>query len=225
MERPVFQIVIIPDDASQPEELIFVDGTLRESHALSSILSEYPVGRGAVTTDHSQSQPRRFTADLYVSETPLRALERELVTDFDVREDVRNYGGQDARTIGPSRTLAAFERARALFDRLDQLRESGALMTLTTAMGQMPDAAITRIDVTHESSESASVIAVEWQQITIADSEETLDVEVPRLRRARDAGQQNGTAETTPDGNAAEAEDVVPRSTLDAITEVVSGFF
>lgn len=207
-DRPRFQILIVPETGE--EEIIFVDGTLREVHTESSIASMFPVGRGRDTTDHLQDQPSSLSVEIIVTESPLRALEVEQVSDYDVTESSLSFRDQDVENIGPTRALSAFERSRALFERLDALRKEGALLTVTTALRQSGSMAITGISAPVEGSQQSVTFAVDFLQIRIADSEETLDVEVPRLNREEDAGNENGTDEGT------EAE-VVPRSGLQAL--------
>ena len=190
MEKPHFRILVIPDSGA--EEIIECDGTLREAPSYSSMASQYPVGRGSVTTDHIQENPLNLIVDLFVTETPLRALENEQIDDFSIDDQTSKVGGGDALFFGPNRTLAPFERSRALVDRLNALRLSGQLVTVTTALGQHGNMAIIAIGAPIEGSDHSVVITVDFQQIRIADSAVTADVEIPRLRSRTNGGTQNG---------------------------------
>jgi hypothetical protein len=203
--KPTFQILIIPD--AGPEEVLLCDGTLREAPYFSSMATQYPVGRGRQITDHIQEMPLTLSVDLLVTETPNRAWASGEVTDFSIVESSQKQGGNTATFLGPSRTLAPFERARNLVSRLNILRLTGQLVTVTTAIGQYERMAVLTINPPVEGGNQSVVVTVDFQQITIADSQVTADVDVPRLRRRTNGGQDNGATDDAPSSAAPQEAD------------------
>lgn len=203
--KPTFQILIVPD--SGPEEVLLCDGTLREAPYFSSMATQYPVGRGRQVSDHIQSMPFTLSVDLLVTETPNRALASGEIANFSITESTQKQGGETATFIGPSRTLEPFERARNLVSRLNILRLTGQLVTVTTALGQYARMAVLTVQAPLEGGNQSVVVTADFQQISIADSQVTADVEIPRLRNRTNAGTQNGTADNAPSSAAPQAAD------------------
>jgi hypothetical protein len=185
-----FQILIDAQDETDTERLLLVDGTAREAYSDTSVPTQYPVGAGRVITDHVQATPSILTVDILCTDTPRQELAEPLAFDHSIVVDTTD--GIESR--GPSRALEPRERARVLYQSLDQIRREARLLTITTALRQYDQMIITRLDPTVESSARMILIPIEFQRIEIARSEVVTAVVVrqPRLRAPVDSGGQNG---------------------------------
>jgi hypothetical protein len=195
----VFQILIAAETEGEQDRILLVDGTLRESPSVQSTPTRYPVGAGRTMSDHIQHQPADLSVDIIVTETPNRELDDPLAFDHSIVTHVNRVGDQDAMTFGSSRALRPFERARTLFESLDQIRLSSRFLTVTTALKYYGRMVMTSLEAPVDGPQQSVIISVGFQEIDVAESrlETAAIVTSPRLRRTDQNGTQNGSEETT----------------------------
>lgn len=214
-----FRILIAAEFDGEEDRILEVDGTVRESPTEQSTPTQYPVGAGRTLTDHVQTLPSLLSVDIYVTETPIRELDPPLAFDYQIVPTTRQFGDRTATAFGPSRTLAPFERARTLYESLDQIRREARFLSVTTAIKHYGQMVITGINAPVDGPSGGLVISVDFQEVAIAESrlETATVVAVPRLRPREQAGAQG----------AQEMSDADPRrrSALQALGDVLGGAF
>ena len=115
-------------------ESLIVDAAISEQHSFTNTVTDHPVEEGTNVADHSRPEPERVTLDCIVSNTPISG-NREQVSVGNGATIVQSTAKEDPR------------RSANALDRLLQLRQSGALITVVTSLREYRDMAIESISI------------------------------------------------------------------------------
>ena len=199
----------------EANELIIADGAIRETHADASLFTQFPVGRGAVISDHKQDAPSLIAVDLLITDTPVDTPESNIPSSFSIGSKVVSVkgggpsallsgdllgaineiaAGSDINTKAPSEFL---ERGKAVYQRLLDVAKAGLLLTVSSSHRTYENMVLTRIELPVDTAERITIIGCEFQQILFADSQEVeiLVVNQPRNKSEKDKGSQEATLE------------------------------
>lgn len=200
-------------------ELIIADGSLRESHVDASIFTQFPVGRGSVISDHKQDAPSFLNVDLLITDTPKVTPETNTPDGFQIAAKVLSASGTTTvDTVGPTSFL---ERGKIVYQRLLEIAQEGLLLTVTTSRRTYENMVLTRVDLPVDSSERATIISCDFQQILFADSQEVpiLVVEQPQNKVEVNRGNQ----ETSLDSEDAENASGTTGQTQSILSSILGG--
>ena len=134
-------LAVIPRPGKiKPEDLeaIVMDAVPEENHDLTNTITDSPVEKGADVTDHIRPDPDQITMKCMISNTPLstgqqtRAVRRG---DF-----VLNTNQEDRGQVGKMDGLAL-----SGWKKLRKLRDDGAVVTVSTTLGDYTSMAIKSI--------------------------------------------------------------------------------
>lgn len=115
-------------------DVIIVDATVGGSHDGSATVTDHPVEEGSDVSDHSRPEPDRLTLDCIVSNTTLSAREQRIVQQGDYRFATTVPG------LDP-------ERARQAYDWLRDIKDTGRLIDVVTALRSYERMAIESMSV------------------------------------------------------------------------------
>lgn len=189
---------IIYEENSELREIEF-DATVSEKHEHIAEITVHPVES---FTDHVRAMPVRLSAEVHVSNTPIRGATKQLrLTTETSRLAVGALPFKKARWENQKAEVNANtvqfdepeDRVASVDRTLRELLSRGAELTVVTSMGTYESMVISSVGTPRDVKSNAVVFALEMQQIFVAststvDAPEPLE---PRARRRQDAGAQS----------------------------------
>jgi len=136
---------------------IAFDAVISEEILASSVVTSNPIETGAEVNDHIYANPKVYSLNAGVSNTPLSVLDSDIFSSSD------QFGDSN----GPGRRVAAWEI-------LNQLHDAGEPFIVQAGLESLPNMVITSLSAPNDSFVSGSLIFnATLVQLTIVDTEET----------------------------------------------------
>src|SRR5690606_5338128 len=123
---------------------IEVDAVLLEQYDLSSTITDHPVDRGASVSDNIINNPRVYTIEAVVTDTPMGLLAALQTIGDNARAAL---GVLSSAILGGEAEAPATARSVAAFESLLALHEGRVVIDVQTGMGLWTDLAIQSIRV------------------------------------------------------------------------------
>jgi hypothetical protein len=194
---------ILYEEGTQLKVVVF-DATLRYVMTSAAMVTTHPVERGQAITDHIRPEPLTFTADVFVTNTPIVSVGHDGATGsvraLDIsgerRDFIKGAQGKNAAEYETKRVTAsaqvlqfsdtAFDRILAVWEILNRICTEGILVTVVNHLGDFDNVALTRVTAPREARGSVTY-TIEGRQIKLVDAEvvevEPLETRAERARR------------------------------------------
>lgn len=189
-------VEIRPSDGRTP---ITFDGTKRESHGASSVITKHPVGLGAKIADHMIDEGYTLKLDLLVSNTPA-AQQVPTASTLQLQSSI-GFGPVSVVTPSPvTAIVGAFPQPdldfiAAKWAELDSLRMSGVLCEIDTSIRVYSNMALTNLDAPRQEI-GMVIFGLRFEPMPTATTATAPAPAIPSAAPAVAAGQQA----TTPTG-------------------------
>jgi hypothetical protein len=177
-------------------DVITVDATMQETHTIEADITEHPVEQGANITDHIRPKLKRYTIDGIISNTPIGptggltdALHTAaLAAGITLPSFPTSFDSDLVRSAGST------TRAKATFEKLQQLADAGQTITIHTPLADYPNMAIESVTVVREKGLSSGGIRFQMtcKEIRTVEAVKTVTSSLPAAAQpAKDLGTQN----------------------------------
>src|SRR5882724_7834184 len=177
-------------------DVITVDATIQETHALEADITEHPVEQGANITDHIRPKLKRYTIDGIISNTPIGPtgeLSDSLHTGA-LALGVTLPSFPTSYDVDLARSAGATTRAKASFEKLIALLDAGQVITIHTPLKDYPSMALETVNVVRDPKTSSGGIRIQviCKEIrTVAALKTVISALPASAQPATDAGTQN----------------------------------
>lgn len=173
----------------------------QETHQLANEITDHPVEEGFNASDHSRPQPDRVTFDARISNTPLSTSQ--------ATEAVKSQGFTFQTTTAAADAAGAIGAvdgyAQGQWEKLKTLRESGAIVKVSTTLGDYNSMAIESISVTRTAKNyDGLAFTISFKLIRVVQNKLTRDVKSNDTR----VGKKKSAGNKTP--KPAEEKDIDP---------------
>ena len=176
---------------------IEIDATIREEHQGTTTITQHNVETGAAVSDHARPEQRKVTADIVITNTPIRVPTTNTdgvsgefsATDVDVATRVdlplvlpgigvaEAIAGNDVlnRTIATSVTVLNFDgpmnRVLSVYNELELLRTSSTVVQLDTALQQYTNMVLQSVTAPRSAGDGSSItFSIVFGEIRFVDS-------------------------------------------------------
>lgn len=174
-----------------------------EQHTLANTITDHPVEEGFNASDHSRPNPDLVTMDCRISNTPLssqQATEAVKAGAFTVQTTVA--AAQAAGAVGATDGYAQGEWAK-----LKRLRDVGAIVTVSTTMGDYDSMAIESISLPRTAKNYDGVaFSISFKKIRVVQNKLTRGV----VSTDKRVGKKKSTGNKTPKDGAADVDPLRP---------------
>src|SRR6267143_513293 len=177
-------------------DVITVDATIQETHALEADITEHPVEQGPNITDHIRPKLKRYTIDGIISNTPIGPtgeLSDALHTGaLALGVTLPNF--PTSYDVDLARSAGATTRAKASFEKLIALLDAGQVITIHTPLRDYPSMALESVNVVRDPKTSSGGIRIQviCKEVRTVAALKTVTSALPAAAQpAADAGTQN----------------------------------
>lgn len=161
-------ITILPNDGN-PNAIIF-DGTISETHDLTSTATKHAIEFGSSISDHVRRNPIGFACEVAVSDQPLYDLGRgEFKTK---RISIAGQSFDLKMLVFPEK----IQRIKEVFDDLEGLIDRNSIVSIITSIKTYDNMVLVKIGLPRNSS-SKNIFSLQFEQIKIVD---TATVPIPK---------------------------------------------
>lgn len=202
---------------------VFVDATIRETHRASALITEHPVAEGADITDHIRPENPGLTAEVHITNTPIRspnvdgAVGSARAVDLEYTSPRLSEGAKGDSEAEPAEYEDStfnnranvlqfdgeFDRVQTVFDVLVELMNTGTRLTIVTSMREYDDMVIADIEAPRDAaSRHALTITLEFRHIRTVATEVVNAPEPLESRAERNRRRGNQDAEDEESGEA-----------------------
>ena len=128
-------VTLIVKPTPDTVEAFQVDAFVNEAHVYSNTITDHPVEEGSNVSDHSRPEPERLQLEVLVSATPLSG-----------SGSTKQTGADGSRFTTTGAQLDA-GRMRTALEKFEELRTTGALLTVVTSFRRYESMAIESINI------------------------------------------------------------------------------
>lgn len=172
-------------------ELIYIDGTLRESATDAVEYTTFPIGRAGVVSDHRIIRQPELTLELVVLDNPEQTPPSNVAEGATIVKRVLKANNQSLETTGPS---APLERGKRVYRRLLEAMYAGEPLEIKTTRRFYDVMYLTSVSHDVNTPEFSTYITCNLTQVKFVDSRKGEVVLVNRLKRKsepdKDAGKE-----------------------------------
>lgn len=177
-------VIARPGKITSDTTVITMQAVIQEQHQLVNTVTDHPVEEGFNPADHSRPEPDQLTMECRISNTPIAdstATQSVRAGEFTVTA----VSGATAGAIGATDGVAMAEWAK-----LKQLRETGAIVKVSTTIGDYDSMAITSISLPRNAKNyDAIAFSISFKRIRVVQNKLTRNVEgPPRVQKKKPAG-------------------------------------
>lgn len=173
-------------DSTNSIDAVTLDASLSEKHAGDVDVPEHPVETGANISDHVRKKPEALSVDGILTDYPLESS----------RGDFK-FVAASGQTPGPG-------RARAMYEKLEAMRDSGTVIEVFASTKNYPNMLIRSLNRTHDKSTSGAFkFTAQLTEIRMAESQ-LVPVKRTKVNAAKpkvSGGKQTGTKADAPTKN------------------------
>lgn len=156
-----------------------IDAAVAEDHQFDNEVTDNPIERGGVTTDHTYKNPDVLAYDCVVTDHPLGPMR-------DIRDPAGAVPSEDA------------------YQRLTFIRDRGTAVVIVDSLGVHTDMMLTKLGIPRRAADGEALrFRVEFKKATFVENQLTL-VRVAVPQQAKRVNRGNKPAKTPPDTPPAE---------------------
>jgi len=171
-------LTLIYKDSQNALDAVTLDASISERHGGDVVVPEHPVESGAEISDHVVRRPESLQVDGVLTDYPLESSRGSFT-----------FGADTA-------PLADAGRARAMYETLEALRDSGTVVEVRTSTRTYENMLIRSLNRTHDRTTSGAIkFTAQLSEVRFAESQ-TVPVQRTRINAAKkkvSGGKQQGT--------------------------------
>lgn len=189
-------VVARPGKIASDSAVVVMQAVTQEQHQLMNTITDHPVERGFNVSDHCRPEPDRVTMECRISNTPISnssATESVRAGQFVVQTGTASADA--AGSIGATDGFAMGEWAK-----LRQMRDQGAIVRVSTTVGDYDSMAIESISLPRTAKNyDAIAFSIAFKKIRVVQNKLTRDVKSgPREQKKKSAGNKTPKAVEAP---------------------------
>lgn len=167
----------------QEVKTVLFDATVQEIHAVTAQKTEHPVERGAPITDHVEPGAKRYSAEVVVSNTPIRSAgasgsvrgldiklsKRALTKGANRSANAQYETSEETRSASVLQFDEPFDRVQDTLDLLYKLMDNSTELTITTSIKAYDSMFLLDISAPRDVGHANSInFSLEFSQVRFA---------------------------------------------------------
>lgn len=205
--------------------ILAFDVVTQEIHTMKNSITEHPVEKGANVTDHVRAEVDNITLDVFVSNSPIKRIERLHQGD--------ESGDTSTLDLGNGRSASVYtqdnpvDNVSEMFRALRALRDTAELVHVITPLWDYADMVIREVSVPRTSAEgNGAKMTIDLKQVRLVEVRlvpAPIPTE-PRGKKAEDKGAKGAKDLATTSGTgAAEGATAGKKSVLATVADKLKG--